>query len=163
MGNLLQQPEFWVAVAFVILMGALYKPAGKAIGGALDARSDKIKASLDEARQLREEAQHVLAQYQRKQRDAIKEMEDMLARARDEARHLADEAAEALERTLERREQMAREKIALAEADAIREVREVAIDVAIAAAQKLITDRLDAPRADKLIDAAIAELPGKVH
>lgn len=163
MDQLINSPEFWVAIGFVILIGGLYKAAGKAIGGALDARAEKIKTSLDEAAQLREEAQHLLAEYQRKQRDAVKEMEEMLARARDEAKHLADEAAQNLEATLARREEMARDKIAQAEAEAIREVRDIAIEVALAAAQKLITDGLDEAKANQLLDTAIAELPGKVH
>ena len=163
MDQLINSPEFWVAIGFVILIGGLYKPAGKAIGSALDARAEKIKTSLDEAAQLREEAQHLLAEYQRKQRDAVKELEEMLARARDEAKHLADEAAQNLEATLARREEMARDKIAQAEAEAIREVRDVAIEVALAAAQKLITDGLDEALANQLLDTAIAELPGKVH
>jgi F-type H+-transporting ATPase subunit b len=163
MGQILQSPEFWVAIGFIILMGGLFKPAGKAIGAALDGRAAKIKATLDEAAQLREEAQHLLAEYQRKQRDAVKELEEILARAREEAEHQAREATENLERTLARREEMAREKIAMAEAEALQEVREIAIDVALAAAQKLITDHLDETRANQLIDTAIAELPNKVH
>jgi F-type H+-transporting ATPase subunit b len=162
--NLIQSPEFWVAVGFVILIGTLaWLKIGQMIGGALDARSDKIKARLDEATALREDAQHLLAEYQRKQRDAVKEMEDMLARAREEAKHLAVEAAEALERTMERREEMARDKIAQAEAEALQQVREIAVDVALAAAQKLITDGLDEARASRLLDQAIAELPDKMH
>ena len=133
------------------------------MGGAPDALAAKVKTSLDEATQLREEAQHLLAEYQRKQRDAVKEMEEMLVRARDEAKHLAEEAQQNLEATLARREEMARDKIAQAEAEAIREVRDVAIDVALAAARKMITDGLDETRANQLLDAAIAELPGKVH
>ncbi len=83
MDKLIHSPEFWVAIGFVILIGAMaWLKVGKMIGSALDARADKIKASLDEAAELREEAQHVLAEYQRKQRDAVKEMEEMLFRAR---------------------------------------------------------------------------------
>lgn len=164
MDSLIQSPEFWVAIGFVILIGVMaWLKVGNMIGSALDARAAKIKANLDEAAELREEAQHLLAEYQRKQRDAIKEMEEMLARARDEAKHLADEAAQNLEAAMARREEMARDKIAQAEAEAIREVREIAIDVALAAAQKLITDGLNEARANQLLDAAIAELPDKVH
>ncbi len=164
MDKLIHSPEFWVAIGFVILIGVMaWLKVGKMIGSALDARADKIKASLDEAAELREEAQHVLAEYQRKQRDAIKEMEEMLVRARDESKHLAEEATQNLGRALERREKMARDKIAQAEAEALQEVREIAVDVALAAARKLITDGLDEARAGQLLDAAIAELPDKVH
>ena len=164
MDKLIHSPEFWVAIGFIILIGVMaWLKVGKMIGSALDARADKIKASLDEAAELREEAQHVLAEYQRKQRDAIKEMEEMLVRARDESKHLAEEAVQNLGRALERREEMARDKIAQAEAEALQEVREIAVDVALAAARKLITDGLDEARAGQLFDAAIAELPDKVH
>lgn len=164
MDKLIHSPEFWVAIGFVILIGVMaWLKVGKMIGSALDARADKIKASLDEAAELREEAQHVLAEYQRKQRDAIKEMEEMLVRARDESKHFAEEAAQNLGRAMERREEMARDKIAQAEAEALQEVREIAVDVALAAARKLITDGLDEARAGQLLDAAIAELPDKVH
>jgi len=164
MDKLIHSPEFWVAIGFIILIGVMaWLKVGKMIGSALDARADKIKASLDEAAELREEAQHVLAEYQRKQRDAVKEMEEMLVRARDESKHLAEEAAQNLGRAMERREEMARDKIAQAEAEALQEVREIAVDVALAAARKLITDGLDEARAGQLFDAAIAELPDKVH
>ncbi len=164
MDKLIHSPEFWVAIGFVILIGVMaWLKVGKMIGSALDARADKIKASLDEAAELREEAQHVLAEYQRKQRDAIKEMEEMLVRACDESTHLAEDAAQNLGRAMERREEMARDKIAQAEAEALQEVREIAVDVALAAARKLITDGLDEARAGQLLDAAIAELPDKVH
>lgn len=164
MDKLIHSPEFWVAIGFVILIGVMaWLKVGTMIGSALDARADKIKASLDEAAELREEAQHVLAEYQRKQRDAVKEMEEMLVRARDESKHLAEEAAQNLGRAMERREEMARDKIAQAEAEALQEVREIAVDVALAAARKLITDGLDEARAGQLFDAAIAELPDKVH
>ncbi len=164
MDKLIHSPEFWVAIGFVILIGVMaWLKVGKMIGSALNTRADKIKASLDEAAELREEAQHVLAEYQRKQRDAIKEMEEMLVRARDESKHLAEEATQNLGRALERREKMARDKIAQAEAEALQEVREIAVDVALAAARKLITDGLDEARAGQLLDAAIAELPDKVH
>ncbi len=164
MDKLIHSPEFWVAIGFVILIGVMaWLKIGKMIGSALDARADKIKSSLDEAAELREEAQHVLAEYQRKQRDAIKEMEEMLVRARDESKHLAEEAAQNLDRAMERREEMARDKIVQAEAEALQEVREIAVDVALAAARKLITDGLDEAHAGQLFDAAIAELPDKVH
>ena len=77
-------PTLWVAVGFVIFVAAAYKPAAKAVVKMLDGRADAIRRSLDEAASLREEAQQLLAEYQRKQRDAVKETEDMLSRARAE-------------------------------------------------------------------------------
>ena len=158
-----ESPEFWVAVAFVIFVAAVAKPAGRAMTTALDGRAARIKASLDEARSLREEAQHLLAEYQRKQRDAAREAEQMIEQARAEARHIAAEATGNLDRAIERREAGARDKIAQAEADAVREVRNVAIDVAIAATGRVIAAQLGPDRAQALIEAAVAELPQQLH
>ena len=163
MGQILQSPEFWVAIGFIILMGGLFKPAGKAIGAALDGRAARIKATLDEAAELREEAQHLLAEYQRKQRDAMKETEEMIARARDEASRLAREGAEKLEELVKRREQLAIEKIAQAEADAVREVRAMSVEIAVAATRSLIVARMDAGKSGALVDQAITDLSNKLH
>ena len=156
-------PEFWVAIGFVILVAGIYRPVARSIGGMLDARAEQIKATLDEATRLREEAQHLLAEYQRKQRDALTETERMFARAREEASRHAAEAQANLEVALKRREELAREKIAQAEAEALREVRDTAVEVAIAATRKLIADRLDDKRANALIDDTIADLPQKLN
>ncbi len=163
MGALLQSPEFWVAVGFIILMAAIAKPMGRAFASMLDARSNRIKETLDEAARLREEAQHLLAEHQRKQRDAVRETEEMLAKAREEATRLTAEAAANLEIVLARREEMAHQKIARAEAEALQQVREIAVDVAVEAARKLIADGLDDGRGGGLVDAAISELPEKLH
>lgn len=160
---MLHTPEFWVAVGFVLLVVSIFRPVARAIGSALDARADRIKATLDEAARLREEAQHLLAEYQRKQRDAAKEADEMIAKAREEGERLAAEATTNLETALTRREALAIDKIAQAEADALREVREVAVEAAIGATRQLIAEKLDAGRANSLVDDAIAELPDKLH
>ena len=119
-------PTLWVAVGFVIFVATvLWLKVAKKITDALDGRADAIRKSIDEAASLREEAQQLLAEYQRKQRDAVKETEEMVAHAREEAARLAKEGAKKLEETLKRRELLAVEKIAQAEADAIREVRAI--------------------------------------
>ena len=105
-------PTLWVAVGFFIFVAAVFKVAKKTITGALDGRAEDIRNSLDQAAGLREEAQQLLAEYQRKQRDAVKETEQMLAHARAEAERMAKEGAEKLEEALKRREQLAVEKIA---------------------------------------------------
>ncbi len=163
MAALLNSPEFWVSVGFVILMALVAKPIGRAFAAGLDARSERIRQTLDEAAGLREEAQHLLAEHQRKQRDVVRETEEMLAKATAEAERLAAEAAANLEITLGRREEMALEKIARAEAEALQQVREFAVDVAVAAIRKLITENLDEGHGSMLIDAAISELPDKLH
>ncbi|HLB79695.1 MAG TPA: F0F1 ATP synthase subunit B [Dongiaceae bacterium] len=159
----LGSPEFWVAVAFVIFVGATARPLSRAINGWLDARAARIKAELDEARALRDEAQHLLAEYQRKQRDALKEAEAILAHARSEAERLRREAAANLDAALARRERMAMDKIAQAEAQALAELRNQTVDIAVAAAARLLAQTIDERRADALIDAAVAELDKKLH
>ena len=156
-------PEFWVAVGFVILVAAIFKPIARAAGSMLDARAERIKATLDEAARLREEAQHLLAEYQRKQRGAAQEAEDILTRAREEAARQAAEAQANLEATLTRRETLAREKIAQAEAEALRALRHAAADIAIEATRRLIAEHLADDRAGALIDDTIADLPGKLN
>ncbi len=163
MGALLNSPEFWVAVGFVIFMAAIAKPIGKAFASTLDARSARIKQTLDEAAQLREDAQHLLVEHQRKQRNAVRETEEMLSKAKEVSERLVAEAAANLEITLRRREEMAHEKIARAEAEALQQVREIAVDVAVAAARQLIAEKLDDGRRSALVDAAISELPDKLH
>ena len=159
----LQTPEFWVAVGFIILMLVISKRGWGAIKDGLDARAERIRSSLDDATRLREEAQHLLAEYQRKQRDAAKEIDDLLAAARAEAERAGVNAKEALETLVKRREQLAIDKIAQAEADALQAVRNTAVDVAIAATSKLLSDNLDITAASGLVDNAIAELPQKLH
>lgn len=155
--------EFWVAIAFVIAMAGVIWKASPTVTGALDSRSAKIKTELDEARQLREDAQRMLGEYQRKQRDALKEAEQIVALARSEAERAAAEAASELEAALKRRQAMALEKIALAESKATAEVRNTAVDVAISAVRQMLAEQLDRQRKAKLIDDAIAELPQLLH
>src|SRR3546814_6728751 len=133
---MLHDPTFWVAVAFVVFAGLMVWKARQPVLDGLDARAERIRAELDEAQRLREEAQKALAEYKRKQRDAAKEAEDLLANAKHEAELLRRQAAEDLKETLARREKAAIEKIAQAETQALQEVRAQAVDIAIAATAK---------------------------
>lgn len=155
--------EVWLLLALVILIAAAYRPAKRAILGALDARADKIKVDLDEAKRLREEAQATLASFQRKQRDAMSEAQEIIAHAEREAERLRAKAMEEVEEGIQRREALAADRIAQAEAAALAEVRNTAVDVAIAASRQLIASELDAKKARALIDSAIEELPRKLH
>lgn len=158
-----ESPEFWVAVAFVIFVAAVYRPLKRQLVGALDERSDRIRAEIDEAQALREEAQKLLAESKRKQRDALKEAEAILAHARSEVARLRQQAERDLEASLRRREQVAMEKIAQAEAQALQDVRNQAVEVALAASARLIEAHMDKERAEALIDRAIRDLSGKLH
>lgn len=160
---MLDDPTFWAAVGFLLFVVLAGKPIVKAMTTGLDSRADKIKATIGEAATLREEAQQVLAEYQRKQRDALKETEQVVAHATEESKRLAEKAAADLEEAVKRREQMAVEKIAQAEAEALRQVRETSIDLAIAASRALIAKEVTKARGAKLIDEAIDELADKLH
>lgn len=157
-----QAPETWLLVAFAVFVGILAKPLYRRITGALDDRAAQIRGELEEAQRLREEAQATLANYQRKQRGAAKEAEEILRHAEDEAKRLTARAEAALERTLERREALAKEKIAQSQARAVDQVRDEAVEVALAATRALIAERIDAARGETLIDEAVKDLPARL-
>ena len=148
----LSTPEFWVAVSFFIFLGALfYFGVHKKVATLLDARAAQIAKELEEARRLREEAEKVLADYRRKQSEAASEADSIIALAAKEAELLAAETRKSVKEHFERRMKLAEDKIARAEAEAVREVRSVAIDAAVAAAQALIAAKLTPDRAEKLV------------
>jgi len=155
--------EFWVLIAFVISMAVVVWKARSAMLGMLDRRAEKIKAEIDEAQRLAEEAQKALAQHQLRQRDALKEAEAIVAQARAEAERAAQEGRKELAAALERRRRLAAEKLALEEQKALNEVRAAAVDVAIAAVRRVLAEDLDAKRRATLVDQAIAALPETLH
>ena len=156
-------PEFWVLVAFVITVAAIIRPFLRFVTTALDKRSQSIAERIEEAQRLREEAQDLLASYQRKQRDAVKEAEDIVDHARRETERMGGRATADLEKAVERREQMALERIAQAEAKAVAEVRSEAIDIALEATRRLLDQNFANKKADALVNDAIKELPDKLH
>lgn len=159
----LVQAETWVAAAFIIFVLAVYRPVSRAMSGALDKRADTIKTELDEAQRLREEAQHTLAEYQRKQRDALAEAEGIVAEAREEARRIEANVQERTVETLKRREQQALDMIAAAEARAVADVRALAADIAIEATRRILTETVQGQKGDELVNEAIREVPGKLN
>ncbi len=158
-GGLFSDPTFWVALAFITLMVLVAKPVGRMLATALDDRADTIKAQLDEAEKLREEAQELLASYKRKQQEAEEEAAKILQRAKDEAARLEAKSKDDLANALTRREAAAKARIEQAEASAIAEVQALATSVALSAAEKLMADSISAQKANAMIDAAISELP----
>lgn len=160
---MLQAPEFWVAIAFVIFMALVWKKASAAIGGLLDARAEKIRAELDEARRLHQDAKATLEAYKRRQGDALKEAEAIVAHAREEAERIRAQSTRDLEAALKRRENQAVDRIAQAEAAALAEVRNLTVDIAIAASRRILATGIKPAQADKLIDQAIQELPKHLH
>jgi F-type H+-transporting ATPase subunit b len=150
---------FWVAVAFVLFVALLvYFAVPRKIIAALDNRAENIQQELSEARRLREEAQSILADYQRKQRDAEAEAKDIIAQAEREAQAYAQETRRQFDEMLERRMRMADEKIARAESDAVAEVRSRAVDASVDAAEQIIADKLDDEKARALINQSVEQL-----
>lgn len=162
--DILATAEFWVAVSFLLFLAlVLYFGVHKKIGEALDARAAAIAKEIEEAKALREEAEKVLADYRAKQRDAVKEADDIVALASKEAEAMAAETSRAMKEQFDRRMKQAEDKIARAETEAVREVRNAAADAAVAAAQMVIADKLTAETADKLITKGIDALKSKLN
>jgi F-type H+-transporting ATPase subunit b len=161
--DVFQETEFWVLIAFLVAVAGLVWKAGPTILRTLDTRAARIKADLDEARRLRDEAQRVLADYQLKQRDGLKEAERIVAQAKLEAERFAEQAARDLDAAMVRRQKQAEEKIALAEAKAIAEVRNVTVDIAIAALRRVLAEGFDPARKSAMVDEAIADLSQRLN
>jgi F-type H+-transporting ATPase subunit b len=159
-----QNPEYWVLVAFLIFLGMLWKAGVPGqIGKALDDRASEIRNELDQARRLREEAQTLLADYQRKHREAESEAKSIVETAKREAETLAADTRKSLAEAVERRTKLAEEKIARAEAQAVAEVRTTAVDSAMAAAHRILAGKSSGPVGAKLVDEAIRDLKTKLN
>jgi F-type H+-transporting ATPase subunit b len=157
-------PVFWVGIAFLFFIGLLlYYKVPAYVSKALDGRADAIRHELDEARRLRDEAQALLADYQRKSREAENEARAILDQARRESETLAVETRKALSESVERRTRLAEEKIARAEAQALSDVRASAVESAIAAAEKILKGRATGATANALVDKSIRDLGGKLN
>ncbi len=156
--------EFWVAVAFVLFIGVLaYFQVHKLMVKGIDDRRDRIKAELNEARRLKEEAQALLAQYREKQRAAEQEAAAIVAGAKAEAERLAAEAKAKMEDFVARRTKMAESKIAQAEAQALADVRSAAAEAAVAAAETILTRTVKGKVADELITKGIDDVKRKLN
>ncbi|MFY9210178.1 MAG: F0F1 ATP synthase subunit B [Aestuariivita sp.] len=160
----LANTDFVVLISFILFIGVIFyfKVPGM-LSAMLDKRADGIKSELDEARALREEAQTLLASYERKQREMQEQAEKIVAAAREEAAMAAEQAKADLQASIARRMATAEDQIASAQASAVREVRDQAITVAIATAREVIAKDISAAAANKLIDDAIGEVDAKLH
>jgi F-type H+-transporting ATPase subunit b len=158
------EPEFWVAVAFVILMGVFaYFGIHRTVLKTLDHRSERIRAELDDARRLKEEAAKLLAEYKTRHATAEREAEGIIASARAEAERIAAEAKTKLEDFVARRTKTAESKIALAEAQALADVRAAAAEAAVTAASTILSQSVKGPVADDLLAKGIAEVRQKLN
>jgi F-type H+-transporting ATPase subunit b len=162
--ELMQETENWVALAFVLFLGLLfYLGAHRRIADSLDQRQTRIKAELDEARRLRDEAQALLVEFERKGREAEGEAAAIIASATAEAERLAGEAKARMEDFVARRTKMAEAKIAQAEAQALSDVRAAAADAAVAAAEKILTNTAKGKVAEDLLAQGIEDVRSKFN
>ena len=156
--------NFVVLISFLLFLGVLvYFKVPGFLGGMLDKRADGIRNELNEARKLREEAQSVLASYERKQKEVAEQAERIVEHAKEEARLAAEQAKEDLKVSIARRLAAAKDQIASAEASAVKEVRDQAIAIAVGAARDVIAKQMTAADGNKLIDEAIDVVQAKLH
>jgi F-type H+-transporting ATPase subunit b len=155
---------FWAFIALVIFLAVVfYVRVPRTISKSLDERAVRIRNELDEARRLREEAQQLLAEYQRKRKEAEKEAGDIVAAAKREAGQLVEDARKKTDEYVVRRTALAEQKIGQAERDAVNEVRSRAVDVAVEAARSVLAAKVDGKADADLFKASVAELKARLN
>jgi len=159
-----EDPETWVAIAFIILMGVFaWLGVHRTVLTALDHRAERIKGELDDARRLRDEAAKVLAEYKTRSASAHREADEIVANAKAEAVRIAADAKAKMEDFVARRTKTAENKIALAEAQALADVRAAAAEAAVTAASTVLAQSVKGQVADDLLAKGIAEVRQKLN
>jgi F-type H+-transporting ATPase subunit b len=158
-GSFWTEPRNWVAFAFIIFFVVFGRKLWGALAGMLDSRAEKVRAELEEAARLRQEAEAMLRDAEKRRAEALAEAKALIEGAQAEAGRVAAAATEEAEAAARRREQMAVDRIAAAEKAAVDEVRTTAADIATAAARQVIAEDLSADADARLIDQAITQLP----
>ncbi len=161
--NILDSPNFWVAAAFFIFVVLLFKPVRRQLLDTLDQRSESIRQEIDEAARLVEEAQSIFADYQKKYRESARECEAIIDQARKKAAHLSAQAATALHQSVEARKRQATARIVQAETEAIQAIRNHTADITAAAAEEILKTELSNKDKDRLVKAAVKEIPDHLH
>lgn len=160
----LANTNFVVLLAFLLFISVLlYLKVPSKIGELLDKRAEGIKSELDEARALRDEAQALLASYERKHKEVQEQADRIVAHAKSEASEAAEQAKADIGASIARRLKAAEDQISSAEANAIREVRDQAVAVAVATAKEVVAKNMTAAAGKSLIDDAITEVSAKLH
>jgi F-type H+-transporting ATPase subunit b len=155
---------FWATIGLVIFLAlVIFAGLPAMVGKMLDARADRIRNDLDEARKLRDEAQQLLAEYQKKRQAAEQEASEILASAKHEAEVIVREAKERTEDYVTRRTALAEQKIAQAERDAVAEVRTSAVEIAVAAAGKLLAEKVDNKADAALFKASLNDVKERLN
>jgi F-type H+-transporting ATPase subunit b len=159
---MLHEPEFWLAIGLIILIAVLWKPASKAILGALDGRRERIRRELDEAQRLHEEAKALLAKYQRQLHEGETLAAEILEQAEAERSRVEARLRQDFDSSVQRRTQQAVDRIAQEEARAVQEVRTRAADLAVRTTRRLLTEQLGPAQAQKLMSGSIEEVRRKL-
>lgn len=163
MQKILHEEATWIGVAFVLTLVLIIKYLMPMINKGLDARADKIRDQLEQAKRLRAEAQELLATYQRQQESSLKQAEEILATAKRDAADLRARAAEELKQNLERRTQQAKERIARAESEAVAQIRNEIIESATRMAHEMIAARMSGQSDDPSVARAVAAIERQIH
>lgn len=159
----LQDTNVWYTFSFIIFVAILLKYAMPALNALFDARIAQIKNDLETAENLRVEAQEMLAQYQRKHRDAVKESEKIIAKAKENAELFSKKAEAELDEIMARRESQLAERLNRMEQNAINEIQSFAADLAMNAAAQIIAEKLDKKTNAKLVDESIENISNNIH
>lgn len=154
---------FWVALSFIIFVGLIIRPVSRIILKALDERARNVRSQLAEATRLKEEAQTLLAAFERELEKARKESDDILAHAKAEAEYIKQESEKTLKEAVEKRTELAKQKIAQAEANVLADIQDNAVDLTVSAARTLIMENLKQEQADAIIEHAIDDIDRKLH
>ena len=155
---------FWAMIALFVFLGiVLYLKVPALVTKSLDDRATSIRDELNESRKLREEAQAILAEYQRKRKEAASEAEEIISSARNEAEAMSADARRKTEEFVTRRTAMAENKIAQAEAQALNDVKSAAVEMAISAAESIVSSKIKGAAADKIIKSSIAEVKAQLN
>lgn len=160
MGELLQDTNVWVLLSFLIFAFVMYKFGVGKFLGLLDSRIEEIKTEIDTAENLRVEAQELLAQYQRKQRDAETEAAQIVANAKEHAKKISDQAKAELEESMNRRETQLKDRLARMEAQAMQDIKAHAARLAVEATKEIIATHLEKDKSlrDRLISDSVADI-----
>jgi F-type H+-transporting ATPase subunit b len=155
--------KFWVGVSFAILIALLYRPIARILTKGLDDRSKRIQEELERAVQLREEAQAILASYQRKQQEALEEAGEIVAQAKASANYMMEKAREDLEEALNRRVEVAMQKIAQHEAAVMQELKQNTVNLALGAVRQVLADDTGKESMDETVRQSIEEVKRNLH
>jgi F-type H+-transporting ATPase subunit b len=156
--------SFWAFVGLLIFLGIMvYMKVPGMMAKGLDARGEKIKADLDEAKRLRDEAAALLEEYKKKRKQAEADAEEIVAAAKRDAETMAADASQKTEEFVKRRTAMAEQKIAQAEADAVNAVRSTAVDIAVAAAGKILGGKADPKLQSELFKQSLGDVKARLN